>query len=142
MRNWTSSIVIGVCALGASFAFQSVSPSAAHADVILADGPYYHLLQLSVENDAKIETLFAEATQQIRSCDDARRFNEAFPAEVTVVENDKVTLYQLPQGLAEIIATIIVGQATPPFGDGETLRVLIVCARPETVVGPALDPDQ
>ena len=67
-----------------------------------------------------------EDMEAIRS--EMRRF-----AKAEVVDNDQVTIRQLPAPLQEILLKMQIGQATPPFGNPEEgVRTLVLCGRDDS----------
>ncbi|MET4895985.1 peptidylprolyl isomerase [Sphingomonadaceae bacterium jetA1] len=84
---------------------------------------------------------FAKATQAIRGCGDVQRVATTLNAEV--VDNDQVTIRQLPAPLQEILLKMQIGQATPPFGSPEQgVRSLVLCDREEPHSGNLPTTDQ
>lgn len=84
---------------------------------------------------------FAKATQAIRGCGDVQRVATTLKAEV--VDNDQVTIRQLPAPLQEILLKMQIGQATPPFGSPEQgVRSLVLCDREEPRSGNLPTSDQ
>jgi peptidyl-prolyl cis-trans isomerase SurA len=80
---------------------------------------------------------FAEATRAIAGCGSAQKVAEQLGAEM--VDNDQVKIRDLPVQLQEMMLSLQVGQASPPFGSPqEGVRVLVVCGRddPQTAQGP------
>ena len=60
-----------------------------------------------------------------------------------VVDNDQVTIRQLPAPLQEILLKMQIGQATPPFGSPEQgVRSLVLCDREEPRSGNLPTSDQ
>jgi peptidyl-prolyl cis-trans isomerase SurA len=92
--------------------------------------------------EAQAQTLagkFAEATQAMQGCGDAARVAATVNAEV--VDNDAMTVRQLPAPLQTMILALQIGQATQPFGtvqDG--VRVLVLCGRDDPK-GPQMPTD-
>lgn len=71
---------------------------------------------------------FAKATQDINGCGGVTKVAADIGAEV--VDNDAVTIRQLPPQLQEIVLKMQIGQATPPFGSPEEgVRSLVLCGR-------------
>lgn len=71
---------------------------------------------------------FAKATSAMQGCGDVDRVASSIGAEV--VNNDNMTIKQLPAPLQEIILGLQIGQATQPFGSIEQgVRVLVLCGR-------------
>lgn len=84
---------------------------------------------------------FAKQIQTIRGCGDVQRVATALKAEV--VDNDQVTIRQLPAPLQEILLKLQIGQATPPFGSPEQgVRSLVLCDREEPRSGNLPTNDQ
>jgi peptidyl-prolyl cis-trans isomerase SurA len=53
-----------------------------------------------------------------------------------VVDNDGVKVRDLPPQLQQILLSLQVGQATPPFGTvSEGVRMLVLCGRDDPVEG-------
>ena len=83
---------------------------------------------------------FASALQQIRGCGGVAKVASDIGAEV--VDNDSVTIRQLPPQLQDIMLKLQVGQATPPFGSPqEGVRSLVLCGRddPQTTSLPSAE---
>lgn len=71
---------------------------------------------------------FAEAVKAINGCGGVAKVAQDIGAEV--VDNDAVTVRQLPPQLQDIILNMQVGQASPPFGSPEEgVRTLVLCGR-------------
>lgn len=69
---------------------------------------------------------FAKFVQGIRGCGDVTKQAATVGAEV--VDNDALTIRQLPPQLQDIMLKLQVGQATPPFGSAEEgVRTLVLC---------------
>tara|TARA_B100000678_G_scaffold234400_1_gene203640 strand:+ start:456 stop:1826 length:1371 start_codon:yes stop_codon:yes gene_type:complete len=84
---------------------------------------------------------FAEAIGTIRGCGDADRV--AASVNANVVDNNAMTLRDLPEQLQSVMAQLQVGQATPPFGSlEEGVRVLVLCGRDDAPVAAEPDFDQ
>lgn len=81
----------------------------------------------------------AEATQAMGGCGRAAEVAERLGAELT--SNDQLPVRDLPPQLQQILLGLNVGQATPPFGDVQNVRVLILCGRddPEAAGTPSFD---
>ena len=90
------------------------------------------------EANARIEE-FGTFVQSLRSCADAETARELIDA--TVVSNDQIPARQLPEQLQGILLNLQIGQATPPFGSEDGVRVLMLCGRddPENAGGPTFD---
>lgn len=83
---------------------------------------------------------FAAQVKSIQGCGTANAVAEKLGAEV--VENEGVKIRDLPPQLQQIMASLQVGQATPPFGAvSDGVRVLVVCGRDDPVEGamPSFD---
>lgn len=71
---------------------------------------------------------FAEVVKTINGCGGVAKVAQDIGAEV--VDNDAVTVRQLPPQLQDIILNMQVGQASPPFGSPqEGVRTLVLCGR-------------
>jgi len=71
---------------------------------------------------------FAKATQAINGCGAANQAASAMGAEI--VDNDSLTVRDLPQALQQMVLSMQIGQATPPFGSpSEGVSVLVLCGR-------------
>jgi peptidyl-prolyl cis-trans isomerase SurA len=80
---------------------------------------------------------FAAATRSMAGCGAAQKVAEQLGAEM--VDNDQVRIRDLPAQLQEMMISLQVGQASPPFGSPtEGVRVLVVCGRddPQVAEGP------
>ncbi len=83
---------------------------------------------------------FIEAVGTMNGCGDANMRAAAIGA--TTVDNDDISVRQLPEALQSILLNLNVGQTTPPFGDlSEGIRVLMLCGRddPAETAGPSSD---
>lgn len=83
---------------------------------------------------------FAAQVKSIQGCGTANAVAQKLGADV--VDNDGVKIRDLPAQLQQIMATLQVGQATPPFGAvSDGVRVLVVCGRDDPVEGamPSFD---
>ena len=83
---------------------------------------------------------FSEAVSSIRGCGDAQRAADLVGA--SVVDNNSITVRDLPEQLQPTMLQLQVGQATPPFGSLEDgVRVLLLCGRddPEAANEPDFD---
>ena len=84
---------------------------------------------------------FSEAVSSIRGCGDAQRAADLVGA--TVVDNNSITVRDLPEQLQPAMLQLQVGQATPPFGSLEDgVRVLLLCGRDDPEVANEPDFDQ
>ena len=84
---------------------------------------------------------FATAIQGIRGCGDVSKVATDIGAEV--VDNDSVTIRQLPPQLQDIMLKLQVGQATPAFGSPqEGVRTLVLCGRDDPQTAAMPDPEQ
>ena len=81
----------------------------------------------------------AQATQSMGGCGRAAEVAERLGAELT--SNDQMAVRELPPQLQQILLGLNIGQATPPFGDVQNVRVLILCGRddPEAAGTPSFD---
>jgi len=71
---------------------------------------------------------FAQAVQGMKGCGDADAKAAAIGA--TTVDNDQIAVRALPEALQNIVLSLSVGEATPPFGSlEEGVRVLVLCGR-------------
>ena len=71
---------------------------------------------------------FAKVTQTIKGCGDVSKVAASIGAEV--VDNDQLTIKDLPTPLQPILLQLQIGQATPPFGSPEEgIRTLVLCDR-------------
>ncbi len=83
---------------------------------------------------------FIQAVDTMNGCGDANLRAAAIGA--TTVDNDDITVRQLPEALQSILLNLNVGETTPPFGDlSEGIRVLMLCGRddPDETQGPSSD---
>ncbi|NCP19934.1 MAG: peptidylprolyl isomerase [Erythrobacter sp.] len=84
---------------------------------------------------------FAEAVGTIQGCGDADRV--AASVNASVVNNNAMTVRDLPEQLQSAMLELPVGQATPPFGSLEDgVRVLLLCGRDDPEVANEPDFDQ
>ena len=84
---------------------------------------------------------FASAIGTIRGCGDANRVAESVGA--SVVDNDSITVRDLPPQLQASLMDLQVGQTTPPFGSMEDgVRVLLLCGRDDPEASGEPDFDQ
>lgn len=87
----------------------------------------------------KVEA-FAKALEQIRGCGNANEVAAQIGADV--VNNDQMKIRDLPPQLQEVMLTLQVGQATPPFGSlKDGVRALLLCGRddPQPTGGPSFE---
>lgn len=71
---------------------------------------------------------FREDLANLRSCDAVEGLAQRSGAEI--VDNDQVTAGDLPPQISDILLSMPVGQATPPFGSlEEGVRALVLCGR-------------
>jgi len=70
---------------------------------------------------------FGTATQSMGGCGGAAAAAQTLGAEL--VANDQVRVRDLPPALQQMLLTLSVGQATPPFGSQERVSVLVMCGR-------------
>jgi peptidyl-prolyl cis-trans isomerase SurA len=82
---------------------------------------------------------FAKVTQAIKGCGDVNKVAASIGAEV--VDNDQITIRDLPGPLQTILLQLQIGQASPPFGSPqEGVRTLVVCDRaPPAAALPSAD---
>ncbi|WP_233548246.1 peptidylprolyl isomerase [Aurantiacibacter zhengii] len=83
---------------------------------------------------------FIEAVGNMNGCGDANLRAAAIGAQT--VDNDQITVRQLPEALQQIVLQLNLGETTPPFGDlTEGIRVLMLCGRddPQEAQGPSTD---
>lgn len=84
---------------------------------------------------------FAQATQAIHGCGDVDKVAKQIGAEV--VDNDSLTIRDLPPQLQDMMLKLQVGEATPPFGTAsEGVRTLVLCGRDDPQVAQLPDADQ
>jgi len=84
---------------------------------------------------------FASAVQKIQGCGGVAKVASEIGAEV--VDNDSVTVRQLPPQLQDILLNMQIGQATPPFGSPEEgVRTLVLCGRDDPQGAALPDPEQ
>ncbi|KAI9869919.1 MAG: hypothetical protein M1823_008908, partial [Watsoniomyces obsoletus] len=80
---------------------------------------------------------FATVLQNTRGCGEVGKAAQQLGAEI--VDNDGVPVRSLPPQLQEMMLSMQVGQATPPFGNPEDgVRSLVICGRddPQTAALP------
>lgn len=71
---------------------------------------------------------FAKQSQSIHGCGDVANVARQMGAEV--VDNDSVTVKDLPAALQDIMLALRIGESTPPFGSPtEGIRSLVLCGR-------------
>jgi peptidyl-prolyl cis-trans isomerase SurA len=83
---------------------------------------------------------FAEAMKAARGCGTVDAVAQGFGAEV--VTNDQIKARDLPGPLQNLVLSLNVGEATPPFGSIEDgVRVLMLCGRddPKVAGEPAFE---
>ena len=83
---------------------------------------------------------FSEAIGTIRGCGDADRVAASVGA--SVIDNNAMTMRDLPDQLQPTMMQLQVGQASPPFGSlEEGVRVLVLCGRddPQAATEPDFD---
>jgi peptidyl-prolyl cis-trans isomerase SurA len=83
---------------------------------------------------------FGAATQAMGGCGGAAAAAQTLGAEL--VANDQVRVRDLPPALQQMLLTLSVGQATPPFGSQERVSVLVLCGRDDPPAASAPNPDQ
>lgn len=77
---------------------------------------------------------FAKSVQSINGCGTVAKIAADIGAEV--VDNDTLTVRDLPSALQQMILNMQVGQATPPFGSpAEGVSTLVLCGRDEAKGG-------
>jgi peptidyl-prolyl cis-trans isomerase SurA len=82
---------------------------------------------------------FATATQAIHGCGGVEKVAQQIGAEV--VDNDTVTIRQLPNALQDIVLKMQIGQSSPPFGSREDgVRALVLCGRDDPPAGALPNP--
>ena len=82
---------------------------------------------------------FIAAVEGMSGCGTADAAAAAVGA--TTVDNDAISVRQLPEALQGALLSLTLGQTTPPFGDlSEGIRVLMMCGRddPEETAGPTV----
>jgi peptidyl-prolyl cis-trans isomerase SurA len=83
---------------------------------------------------------FVSAVKAMQGCGSAEAVSKQFNGEV--VDNDKVTLRDLPPEVQKLLGPLQVGQSTPPFGtQADGIRVIIICGRdePKTADAPSAE---
>lgn len=96
--------------------------------------------ELSKADAQKRATEFGQATRTMGGCGAADAIATKFGGET--VDNDQLKVRDLPPALQEMLLSLQIGQATPPFGSQEEgVRVLILCGRddPQQANGPSFD---
>ncbi len=88
------------------------------------------------EPEAKAQVAnFEKVTQEMGGCGRAEAVAKQIGAQVAV--NDAIRIKDLPPALQEMMKTLSVGQATPPFGSAKDgVRVLVLCGRDDGAVKP------
>ena len=77
---------------------------------------------------------FAKTVQSINGCGSVAKAAADIGAEV--VDNDQLTIRDLPTALQDMVINMQVGQATPPFGSpNEGVSALVLCGRDEAQGG-------
>lgn len=87
----------------------------------------------------KVEA-FAKALQTIQGCGTANDIAAKVGADV--VQNDSMKIRDLPPQLQDLMLSLQVGQATPPFGSlTDGVRALVLCGRddPPPTAGPSFE---
>jgi len=87
----------------------------------------------------KVEA-FARALQSLQGCGKANEVAATVGADV--VNNDQIKVRDLPPQLQDLMLTLQVGQATPPFGSlADGVRALVLCGRddPQPASGPSFE---
>jgi len=105
------------------------------------------LMQMSVSVPAGASTAQVEAAgrqlgeraQSMGGCGGAAGTAQALGAEL--ISNDQVRVRELPPALQQLLLSLAVGQASPPFGSPERISVLVLCGRDDPVAasGPNAD---
>lgn len=106
------------------------------------------LMQISVSLPAGSTRQQAEArgqqlgaaTQAMGGCGHAQATAASIGAEL--VANDQIRVRDLPPALQQMLLSLGVGQATPPFGSAERISVLVVCGRDDPPPSTGPTPDQ
>ena len=83
---------------------------------------------------------FAAVLKSTNGCGAVGKAAETLGAEV--IDNDSVVARDLPPQLQDLILSLQVGQATPPFGSPtEGIRALVLCGRddPKTAAAPSAE---
>nr|WP_231638920.1 peptidylprolyl isomerase [Aurantiacibacter marinus] len=83
---------------------------------------------------------FIAAVEAMSGCGTADA--DAAAVGATTVDNDEITVRQLPEALQGTLLQLSIGQTTPPFGDlTDGIRVLMLCGRddPQETAGPSVD---
>ena len=84
---------------------------------------------------------FAKTLQTINGCGSVAKAAADIGAEV--VDNDQLTVRDLPPALQEMVLKMQVGQATPPFGSAaEGISSLVLCGVTEAPSGNLPSPGQ
>jgi peptidyl-prolyl cis-trans isomerase SurA len=83
---------------------------------------------------------FGTTTQSMGGCGGAAAAAQTLGAEV--VANDQVRVRDLPPALQQMLLTLSIGQATPPFGSAERISVLVLCGRDDPPAASAPNPEQ
>ncbi len=102
------------------------------------------LLQMSIPlaagtPQAQLEArgrLLGQTSQSMGGCGGAPVAAQAIGAEL--ISNDQTRVRELPPPLQQMLLTLSVGQATPPFGSAERISVLVLCGRddPQAAAAP------
>jgi peptidyl-prolyl cis-trans isomerase SurA len=83
---------------------------------------------ISEANARKIAASVQERTRNMGGCGKAEAVAKELGAEI--VSNDQLRMGDLPAPLQQVLASMPVGAATPPFGSAaDGLRVLVLCGR-------------
>lgn len=106
------------------------------------------LLQLTISLPAGTPAAQAEArgielgstAQTMGGCGAAPATAQRIGAEL--ISNDQVRVRDLPPALQQMLLSLSIGQATPPFGSPERISVLVLCGRDDPQVAAAPDPGQ
>lgn len=83
---------------------------------------------------------FAAGLKDIRGCGNVAEVAAKIGADV--VNNDQMKIRDLPPQLQDVMLTMQVGEATPPFGSlSDGVRALVLCGRddPAPTTGPSFD---
>jgi peptidyl-prolyl cis-trans isomerase SurA len=106
------------------------------------------LIQLTVTNPAGTTSQQAEAraqqlaraTQAMGGCGGAAAVAREQGAEM--ISNDQMAVRDVPPQLQQLLLSLNVGQATPPFGTVERVSVLVLCGRDDPAAAGAPTPEQ
>lgn len=82
----------------------------------------------------------AQATQAMGGCGGATQAATTIGAEL--ISNDQVRVRELPPQIQQVLLSLNVGQASPPFGSTERISVLVLCGRDDPPPAGAPNADQ